>query len=875
MARPLQGDISVGRLVANSKLATAYLYGITWRQGAKEAQQVLLNFLDRGMEANAFHANAIIGACHARDWRMALFLLVGMGDLRMRPDGVSYNAAINVLEKASRWSLALHWLREMRNSGLQPSAIGYSALLNGGQSRWKMILSTWSEAKVAGLDTGTMGCSAAIRACSAWWHAAEVLSSMNWFRIPADRCTYNAALHGIRSQWQRASHLSRTVTPDAVGANTVINACARAGRWAQTLAQLEDMAVIHLETDVFSCSTALSACGLMGTWAFACHVLAQSAMRKIHPNHVTMGTAVGCCGGHWEVASDLMMGLPELRLASDLIMCNSHLGVCAAAGRWEVVLETLAEQREADRGHGVRDRFQRDGISFTAGISACEKGSQWTWTVKLLEMAMHEVPEVTADDVCFNAAIDACARATARAPAWALLSEAERSVEVRDVSSLPWALARLHCQDASVVLDVFKDVVTVVRDPKSLSPKRWSLMTWAFAMLGVPVASHEVFREAIMTSLDDFNIDELSILSWGMMDLDATSGLRIQLAAVREMGRAIAPNQDWVSFANSVLGVVWAWNFSGCLAMRLARQAQAVLAQGSREMDRRKGTRNLHQEAEDGPCATRGISREYRDPWVVLDMSEVLVIAKPPGWEVYDGNAERQLADYLVNLQRGRLPILTDLKHGCGFIHRLDVPSSGLVIAATTYHAWYDLQFQLVTGTLLREYLVLAHGFVYRDPNARWSTIAALLRWSDDAVAAAHGMGKPSETRLRVLGHVTDPSGRSFALLVIRIVTGRKHQIRSHLAWKGHATVTDGKYTGPQTLTEDLRLCARNFLHRCHLSLRRGTVCVEEHHVWQPLALDLVEALRELRPKDLAAQKAQETWCSSSEPAEFMCTEGP
>ena len=184
-----------------------------------------------------------------------------------------------------------------------------------------------------------------------------------------------------------------------------------------------------------------------------------------------------------------------------------------------------------------------------------------------------------------------------------------------------------------------------------------------------------------------------------------------------------------------------------------------------------RAERNLHQEAEDGPCATRGISREYRDPWVVLDMSEVLVIAKPPGWEVYDGNAERQLADYLVNLQRGRLPILTDLKHGCGslgwlahqqsqrgahwrigvpiihsrrdqkpppcdswyvlfvgcffvslfllmgpmskrtqsakrpagFIHRLDVPSSGLVIAATTYHAWYDLQFQLVTGTLLRE----------------------------------------------------------------------------------------------------------------------------------------------------------------------------
>ena len=38
----------------------------------------------------------------------------------------------------------------------------------------------------------------------------------------------------------------------------------------------------------------------------------------------------------------------------------------------------------------------------------------------------------------------------------------------------------------------------------------------------------------------------------------------------------------------------------------------------------------------------------------------------------------------------GQLPILTDFKHGCGFIHRLDVPSSGLVIAASTYDplAW-------------------------------------------------------------------------------------------------------------------------------------------------------------------------------------------
>lgn len=42
-------------------------------------------------------------------------------------------------------------------------------------------------------------------------------------------------------------------------------------------------------------------------------------------------------------------------------------------------------------------------------------------------------------------------------------------------------------------------------------------------------------------------------------------------------------------------------------------------------------------------------------------------------------------ANVMKTSSGGRLPILQDFKHGCGFIHRLDVPSSGLVLAATTY----------------------------------------------------------------------------------------------------------------------------------------------------------------------------------------------
>ena len=43
-----------------------------------------------------------------------------------------------------------------------------------------------------------------------------------------------------------------------------------------------------------------------------------------------------------------------------------------------------------------------------------------------------------------------------------------------------------------------------------------------------------------------------------------------------------------------------------------------------------------------------------QEPLVVLDLCDILVLAKPPGWEVYDCNAERQLAEFLVNLESAR-----------------------------------------------------------------------------------------------------------------------------------------------------------------------------------------------------------------------------
>ena len=55
------------------------------------------------------------------------------------------------------------------------------------------------------------------------------------------------------------------------------------------------------------------------------------------------------------------------------------------------------------------------------------------------------------------------------------------------------------------------------------------------------------------------------------------------------------------------------------------------------------------------------------------------MVFKPEGWEVYDGHSAKQMIDFL-RATVGDLPIFRDASRDLGFLHRLDVPSSGLVL---------------------------------------------------------------------------------------------------------------------------------------------------------------------------------------------------
>jgi 23S rRNA-/tRNA-specific pseudouridylate synthase len=165
-------------------------------------------------------------------------------------------------------------------------------------------------------------------------------------------------------------------------------------------------------------------------------------------------------------------------------------------------------------------------------------------------------------------------------------------------------------------------------------------------------------------------------------------------------------------------------------------------------------------------------------------------------------------------------------------VHRLDRTTSG-VIALVKRRALIDFYTrQFAARTTTKEYVAIVHG---RLEGA--GTIALPIHTPDERPVVVGPGGKPSRTDWRTLA-ATDHASR----LAITLHTGRKHQIRAHLAAVGHPLVHDAIYGPPRT--EAWPDDARPLLHAARLALdhRDGRrLCVEA-----PVPADMERAWEEL-----------------------------
>lgn len=371
-----------------------------------------------------------------------------------------------------------------------------------------------------------------------------------------------------------------------------------------------------------------------------------------------------------------------------------------------------------------------------------------------------------------------------------------------------------------------------------------------------------------------------------------------------------------------LFSLTWAYSTARLLDEDLLRRVTNAAIRIGRERDsqqhRRKHKRRGQEPAN---CAIESIQRgrffQPEQPSIIGEGAHWLALYKPPFWqvsadakeaakaaevapfqddadddEVFDAHARKPKMQLWTrhNFSKHH-PICNDKIEAFGLMHRLDVQTSGIILCAKTYVGAYWLRLQWCSYVVDKEYVCVVHGWVDRSVREINQRIRV------DKKKARHGRktiytnctvskdGKPSYTELHTLAHLTkdaeatsesaDKDGvpERYSLVVVKLHTGRTHQIRVHMKWLGHPLVSDNKYARKH-FADDTKWCHRNFLHTYHLSFEdipahavaedltaEDTTSLVD--VYCPIPEDLCRALARLKPVGKESEHLYKAWLSS------------
>jgi len=221
---------------------------------------------------------------------------------------------------------------------------------------------------------------------------------------------------------------------------------------------------------------------------------------------------------------------------------------------------------------------------------------------------------------------------------------------------------------------------------------------------------------------------------------------------------------------------------------------------------------------------------------ILYEDEETLVLDKQPGVIVHPRPGVDEVT--LINAVRARYPEVRDINETDrgGVVHRLDRDTSGVIVFAKSEASQFALKEQWRQRETTKQYLAIVEG----RPDPREGIIDAPLGAdpADPRRRAIVERGQSARSEYRVLEQYGDEA----ALAIVRIYTGRTHQIRVHMAAIGHPVLADRIYGhGSPYIT-------RQALHAWRLG-----VTLASNGAWRefvaPVPEDLRDAIHALRAR--------------------------
>lgn len=230
----------------------------------------------------------------------------------------------------------------------------------------------------------------------------------------------------------------------------------------------------------------------------------------------------------------------------------------------------------------------------------------------------------------------------------------------------------------------------------------------------------------------------------------------------------------------------------------------------------------------------------------------LLVVNKPAGLVVHPGHG-----NYTGTLLNALAYYLRDDKAydpndpRLGLVHRIDKDTSGLLVVAKTPEVKTHLSRQFFHKSTRREYVAVIWGKMEEPEGTIRSNLA---RDPKDRLQMANFEYEGEIGKTAVTHYHTEQDLGYLSQIRCVLETGRTHQIRAHMKWKGHPIFNDARYGGDKILRgnrfasyrkfveNSMELCPRQALHARTLGFRHP-VTMEEINLTSPLPEDMARLI--------------------------------